>query len=319
MGAEAMGMRARKRITVAGALAVCGSLVMASAAMAVFDLTKIREISGDPGGNNESYVELQMYAAGQTQIVGHNMVCYDAAGLVTDTFPITDPVPLNGGNQRTVLVGDGNVQGGRDLDFNPDSCLAGGGGAVGALCFENVDCVAWGGAAFTGAANLPDKTTPYPGPLPNTDNGDPALDDQALRRKIDKGNCRNLLDPADDTNNAANDFVKVLRDPTLNSVAPGSTKCIPVLKCGGLAVTRKGTAGPNLIIGTKRRDVISGLGGNDIIRGRGGNDVLCGGKGRDTLVGGGGRDKLFGQAGRDTCKGGPKRDVARKCEIKRTI
>ena len=301
---------------------------MAFSASADHHFTKIREISGDPGGNNTSYVELQMYAPNQTAIVGRNMICYDAAGTVTDTFPITDPVALNGGNQRTVLVGDGNVQGGRDLDFNPDSCLAGGGGTVGALCFETVDCVAWGGALFTGAANLPDKTKPYPGPLPNTDNSDPALDEMALRRNINKGNCRNLLDPADDTNNAANDFAKVLRDPTLNSVAPGSTKCIPVLKCGGLAVTRKGTAGPNLIVGTKRRDVIAGLGGNDIIRGRGGNDVLCGGKGKDVLVGGKGRDRLLGGPGRDrlaggpgrdTCKGGPKRDTAKKCEIRRTI
>jgi len=312
-------MRARKKLTMAAALALCGSLVLVSTAMATFHFTKIREISGDPGGNNTAYVELQMYAADQNAISGHDMFCYDAAGVMTDTFPITDPNPPNGGTQRTVLVGDSNVQGGRDLDFNPDSCLAGGGGTVGALCFETVDCVAWGGAAFTGAANLPDKTKPYPGPLPNTDNADPALDDQALRRKINQGNCRNLLDPADDTNNAANDFAKVLRDPTLNSVAPGSTKCIPVLKCGGLAVTRKGTAGANLIIGTNGRDVIAGLGGNDIIRGRGGKDILCGGKGRDVLVGGGGRDKLFGQAGKDTCKGGPKKDTAKKCEIKRSI
>ena len=45
----------------------------------------------------------------------------------------------------------------------------------------------------------------------------------------------------------------------------------------------------------------------------------CGGGGRDKLIGGGGRDRLLGQAGKDICKGGPKRDVARKCEVKRSI
>ena len=141
----------------------------------------------------------------------------------------------------------------------------------------------------------------------------------ALRRNITKGNCTNLLDVADDTNNAAADFAKVPRDPTLNSVAPPSTKCTPALKCGGLKVTRKGTAGANLMIGTAGRDVIAALGGNDIVRGRGGKDILCGGKGRDLLAGGKGRDKLFGQAGNDTCAGGPKPDTARTCETRRSI
>ncbi len=94
---------------------------------------------------------------------------------------------------------------------------------------------------------------------------------------------------------------------------------LPPVKCGGLKATKTGTAGPDLISGTARKDVIAGLGGKDKIRGRGGNDVLCGGGGRDKLIGGGGRDRLLGQAGKDICTGGPKRDVARKCEVKRSI
>jgi Ca2+-binding RTX toxin-like protein len=94
---------------------------------------------------------------------------------------------------------------------------------------------------------------------------------------------------------------------------------LPPVKCGGLKATKTGTAGPNVINGTPRKDVIAGLGGKDRIRGRAGNDVLCGGGGRDKLIGGGGRDRLLGQAGKDICKGGPKRDVARKCEVKRSI
>jgi Ca2+-binding RTX toxin-like protein len=88
--------------------------------------------------------------------------------------------------------------------------------------------------------------------------------------------------------------------------APAPTATV---KCGGRKATK----------GTARKDVIAGLGGKDKIRGLAGNDVLCGGGGRDKLIGGGGRDRLLGQAGKDTCTGGPKRDVARKCEVKRTI
>jgi Tol biopolymer transport system component len=44
-----------------------------------------------------------------------------------------------------------------------------------------------------------------------------------------------------------------------------------------------GTAGPDLLSGTKKADRICGLGGNDtILARRGGNDVVIGGSGRDT-------------------------------------
>jgi Ca2+-binding RTX toxin-like protein len=304
-------MTAKVRLTalgIAASLVVCGSLALASGASAAFHLTKIREISGDSGGNNTSYVELQMYAAGQTQIVGHDIVCYDATGAITDTFPITNPdaTILNGGNQRTVLIGDSNVLGGRDLRFNPDSCL-GSPDPAGAICFATIDCVSWGGAGFTGTANLPDRATPFGGTLPF---------DTALRRRIGRG-CTNLLEAVDDTNNSAANFTDVARDPTRNSVAPGSTRCIGAPKCGGVRVTRSGTARADLLSGNRRRNVIRGLRGNDIIRGRGGNDVLCGGKGKDRLVGGRGRDRLIGGPGRDVCIGGPGKDVYRGCEIKR--
>ena len=87
-------MNLRKAITIGGALAVCGTFALVSTATAAFHFTKIREISGDPGGNNESYVELQMYTAGNNQIIGHNFFCYDAAGTITDMYDVTaDPPP----------------------------------------------------------------------------------------------------------------------------------------------------------------------------------------------------------------------------------
>jgi Ca2+-binding RTX toxin-like protein len=86
----------------------------------------------------------------------------------------------------------------------------------------------------------------------------------------------------------------------------------PRLRCGGLAVTRAGTAHADVINGTGRRDVIAALGGNDLVRGRGGNDVICGGAGNDRLLGGDGPDTLLGGPGRDRLLGGPGRDRQRQ-------
>jgi glucose/arabinose dehydrogenase/PKD repeat protein len=74
--------------------------------------------------------------------------------------------------------------------------------------------------------------------------------------------------------------------------------------CGGLAATRTGTAGNDVIKGTSGPDVIASLGGRDEVSGSGGRDVICGGPGADLLMGGRGADRLFGQAGRDRLGGG---------------
>ena len=79
--------------------------------------------------------------------------------------------------------------------------------------------------------------------------------------------------------------------------------------CGGVKVTRSGTARRDVIRGTSKRDVIAGLGGNDLIFGLAGNDLICGGAGNDTISGGGGRDRLYGQAGNDTLRGGAAADT----------
>jgi Tol biopolymer transport system component len=103
-------------------------------------------------------------------------------------------------------------------------------------------------------------------------------------------------------------------------------------RCGGLLATIVGTAGPDVLEGTRSDDVIVGLAGNDRIDGRGGRDVICGGSGRDALTGGRGPDRLFGGPGKDTllggrgpdrldggpgpdnCNGGRGRDQAVRCE-----
>jgi uncharacterized delta-60 repeat protein len=99
-----------------------------------------------------------------------------------------------------------------------------------------------------------------------------------------------------------------------------------VARCAGRRATIVGTAGRDVLRGTRRADVIVALGGNDVVRAAQGNDIVCGGPGNDTLTGGSGRDRLLGGPGndrltggrgRDTCLGGSGRDRA-SCETKRS-
>jgi hypothetical protein len=324
--------------------AVTACLVMAFAApsaSANFHLMKIREVSGSTAGTDTAYIELQMYAAGQNQVSGHNITVWDADGLVLgmpipiQPLPLTGPNPPNAQNQRTILIGDTGVPG-RDftLDLTPYMETGSSLIAAGAVCFETIDCFSWGGAAFTGAANLPDRATPYGNPLPTT---------FALRRSIARG-CPTLLEASDDTNDNQADFQPGQEDPTPNSTAPTEQSCenagvggVPSLRCRGRLTTLRGTAGKDNLKGTAKRDVIAAGGGNDSVAGLKGNDLICGeagrdrlrggrgkdllagGSGADRLSGGAGRDKLLGQAGRDVCKGGPAADIGRRCETEKTL
>jgi CSLREA domain-containing protein len=85
---------------------------------------------------------------------------------------------------------------------------------------------------------------------------------------------------------------------------PGEPKPI----CAGKPATIVGTAGRDVLKGTRKADVIVALAGNDAIRALAGNDLICGGKGKDVISGGPGRDRLLGQKGADTLRGGPGKD-----------
>jgi hypothetical protein len=220
---RSIALRRFSRATVLAGLAL---LLLAPPASASFHLNKIREISGSTAGTDSAYIELQMYANGENLVSGHNITLWDADGLLLgmpipiQTLTLTGPNPPNGQTQRTILIGDTGVPG-RDftLDFTPYIETGGGGGnnliAAGAACYEGipVDCFSWG--AFTGAANLPDKATPYGQPMPTT---------FALRRIITRG-CATALDTADDTNNNAADFTAMSRAPRNNATTPTETLC----------------------------------------------------------------------------------------------
>jgi hypothetical protein len=67
---------------------------------------------------------------------------------------------------------------------------------------------------------------------------------------------------------------------------------------------RRGSAGPNVLMGGPLGDRLFGLGGNDLLRGRAGDDRLDGGRGRDRVFGDTGADLLIGGPGRDRLVGG---------------
>jgi RTX calcium-binding nonapeptide repeat (4 copies) len=309
------------RITLAVSLAAIGSLALVSSAIADFHLTKIRQIKGEGGASaDSSYIELQMYAPGQNLVSGHNITIWDQDGLLLGipqpiaTLPLSGPNPPFADNQRTILIGDTAVAG-RDFTLDLSTYLSTmSGGApppifqAGAACFETVDCVSWG--AFTGANNLPDKTTPNGSVLPAT---------YSFQRKIGAG-CPTLLEDIDDTNNAQADFLAPGPfEGRPNSVAPTEVPCTGTggggggggggfTTCAGKLTTIVGTDGKDALSGTRAADVIATGKGTDVVKGLAGNDTVCGGGGKDKLLGGAGKDKLLGEAGKDTLKGGPGKD-----------
>ena len=195
-------------------------LLVASPAWAAFHLMQITEVF--PGTNaqpNAQYIELQMWSAGQNLVSTHSVTVYDATGGLVGTYTFAANVP-NGGNQATILIA--TTQAATlfgvtpDLVMTPTIALAGG-----AVCFETIDCVAWG--TFTGASP--------PSPV-----GTPAYQakglivGRALARKL---GANTMLDPSDDTNKSADDFVWSTPSPKTN---PGVTGTNPTSTCGNNAI-----------------------------------------------------------------------------------
>jgi len=193
-------------------LAISLLLLIAAPAQATFHLIKVREVY--PGSNDDSYVELQMFAGGQNFLSGHSMKLYNAAGALIHTSTFSSTVP-NSANQQTVLVGDTKVQ--QTFGVAPD--LLDEGLAVpaagGAACWNAggipADCVAWGN--FNGAGALQAAT--------GTSAGAPASPSgisvgKAIRRTIEPG-CPTLLEESDDSDVSATDFAEVNPAPRNDS------------------------------------------------------------------------------------------------------
>ena len=134
---------------------MAAAALVPAGASGAFHLMKVGEVyPGTLACPDRSFVELQMYAGGQNLVSGHSVRVYSMSGAVvpvaTSTFPANVP---NGQTQRTILVGDVSVPG-RDFDGNFGTSIDPGGGAV---CFDTIDCVAWGAvntAALPAGANV---------------------------------------------------------------------------------------------------------------------------------------------------------------------
>jgi len=187
-------------------------LLAAAPAQATFHLIKVREVH--PGSSDDSYVELQMYAAGQSFLGGHSMTVYNTAGSLVHSSTFSASVP-NSANQQTVLIGDTGVQ--EAFGVAPD--LVDSGLAIsaagGAACWNAgglpADCVAWG--SFSGGATLQLATGTAVG-SPVSPGG--ITVGKAIRRTIEPG-CPTLLEESDDSDDSATDFSEVTPAPRNDS------------------------------------------------------------------------------------------------------
>src|ERR1700710_922912 len=201
-------------------LAATFLLLIAAPAQATFHLIKVREVH--PGTSDDSYVELQMYAAGQSLLGGHSMTLYNASGSLVHSSTFSSPVPSSA-NQQTVLVGDTGVQ--QAFGVAPDlvdsalAISAGGGAACWNAGGLPADCVAWGN--FSGGAALQLATGTTVG-SPVSPGGITA--GKAIRRTIEPG-CPTLLEESDDSDDSATDFSEVTPAPRNDASPIGEHTC----------------------------------------------------------------------------------------------
>lgn len=213
---------------------VVGAIVMAlllpATSHAVFHQMKIVEIF--PGGTGTlpsppaaaQYVMLQMYAGDQTQVTGHEVTVYNAAGSPTGTFTFASDL-ASGDSQDTVLLSTTEA----DAFFSVTADLSLGAGPVldpsgGKVCFEDIDCVSWGN--FAGSSLSPSPSgTPFGYP-------EGLIVGHAIVRDTSHGNPN--LQGGDDSDDSRADFdCAATAEPTQNDGTMGSyTDATPCPTCG---------------------------------------------------------------------------------------
>jgi hypothetical protein len=185
------------------------------ATASTFHLVVLREVYPGSVANPEAeYVELQMYASGQELIHGHQISFFDkAGGLLGST--VFDSDVARGASQSTIVAATPQAE--SQFGFVADEGMPGGrlDPAGGAVCWEALDCVAWG--CFKGSVGSPIGS-------PADALGVP--DGMALRRSIAPG-CPTLLEIGDDRNDSAADFADVFPAPRPNSTVPSERSCGP--------------------------------------------------------------------------------------------
>ena len=194
--------------------------LLPASATASFHLMKVREVY--PAGS-ASYVELQMYAAGEYLVAGHHLVSYNPNGSVADEFTLPNNVSISSPDNATILIAGSGYAAAFPGKPSPDEIdtsmnLAANGGAVCWTDGSPPDCIAWGN--FTG---------PLPAHVPTLVAGSPASpggvgSGKALRRAITP-NCSTLLEAADDSDDSATDFSEQAPNPRDNASPVTEAAC----------------------------------------------------------------------------------------------
>lgn len=208
-------MRIRVRLTLGLLFSCVAVMSMAQPAQATFHEVLISELyPGSAAAPQSSFLELEMYNAGQNFVNNHSVTVYDAGGTPVGTFVFPADLPGTGVDQQTMLVGDSGVD--EAFGVTPDLVDSGfnipaGGGAA---CWDGLDCVSWG--------NFSGQTAPSSG-VPVDAAGIP--DGKAIERRISGGACSERLEPADDTNDSVSDFFNGTPSPVSYATVPPSVGC----------------------------------------------------------------------------------------------
>jgi hypothetical protein len=160
------------------ALLVALASILPVPALASFHLVKIVEVfPGTAAVPTAQYVMLQMYFPGQSFVLGHSVEVFDASGTSLGTFTFSHNLS-NSANLATMLIAtsDAETLFGVTADLTMNAVIDAGGGAV---CWDVVDCVAWG--SFSASSPLPvPPGTPFNAP-------DGLLFDMAMHRNLSSG------------------------------------------------------------------------------------------------------------------------------------
>lgn len=148
----------------------------------------------------------------------HTVSVYDAAGTSAGSFTFSGNL-ANGSNQATILIATTEAAAffGITADLVMTAVLPRAGGKV---CWENLDCVAWG--SYTGPGTPSAVGTPF-----NAGGG--LVLGQAIRRDVSRSGGATTLESSDDTNDSAADFLLTTPAPRNNA---GSTGTPPASTCG---------------------------------------------------------------------------------------
>lgn len=198
---------------------------LSSPAFGTFHLMKIREVfPGTTGQPDVEYVALQMYQSGQSQVQGHGVQFYDAAGTQIGSATFAMNV-ANDANQTFILLATTQAEMFFSITADlvmPSDVIDPTGGMV---CFDDIDCVSWG--AYAGSA-----TSPSPSGTPFGPNGG-ISPGHAIRRDISHGNG-SMLQGGDDSDDSFDDFdCAATATPTNNAGMSGSyTDPSPCPVCG---------------------------------------------------------------------------------------